>query len=207
MQQISIQRYLFGNDLSLKAGGVGWSQSSGRLVSNLWALFVCCATSACIWRLWRRKRESPLVDLPGPPPESFLLGTDLYRTSSVVTVTTTEWEVRFTGNLRELMREQVGNYDVKWQERYGMVARIKAPLGVSPSFPPISYRVPYSEVTKNDRLWISDPKAIQYISQTSRYNFMKPYAARFALNAATGPGVNGAEGGQVHLFGGLIVDV
>ncbi|KAI9441397.1 cytochrome P450 [Lactarius indigo] len=77
------------------------------------------------------------------------------------------------------MREQVGDYDVKWQERYGMVTRIKAPLG-------------------NDRLWISDPKAIQYVLQTARYNFVKPYAARFALNAATGPGVNGAEGGDSH---------
>ena len=28
------------------------------------------------------------------------------------------------------MREQVGSYDVRWQEAYGMVARIKAPLGV-----------------------------------------------------------------------------
>ncbi|KAI0002552.1 cytochrome P450 [Russula compacta] len=73
------------------------------------------------------------------------------------------------------MREQVGSYDVKWQETYGMVARIHAPFG-------------------DERLWISDPKAIQYILQTSRYNFVKPYAARFALNAATGRGVNGAEG-------------
>ncbi|KAI9465874.1 cytochrome P450 [Lactarius psammicola] len=120
--------------------------------SNPWALFVCCVSSAFIWGFWRAKQKSPLVDLPGPPPESFLLG-----------------------NLRQLMREQVGIYDVKWQEKYGMVARIKAPLG-------------------NDRLWISDPKAIQYILQTARYTFVKPYAARFALNAATGPGVNGAEG-------------
>jgi hypothetical protein len=28
------------------------------------------------------------------------------------------------------MREQVGSYDVKWQEVYGMVVRIKAPFGV-----------------------------------------------------------------------------
>ena len=34
------------------------------------------------------------------------------------------------GNLRQLMREQVGSYDVKWQEIYGMVARIHAPLCV-----------------------------------------------------------------------------
>jgi cytochrome P450 len=46
-------------------------------------------------------------------------------------------------------------------------------------------------------LWISDPKGVQYILQTSRYSFVKPYAARFALNSATGPGVNGAEGDQI----------
>ena len=106
------------------------------------------------------------------------------------------------------MREQVGNFDVKWQERYGMVARIKAPLGVSISFLPItiSFHLPYSELTQNDRLWISDPKAIQHILQTSRYNFVKSHATRFALNAATGPGVNGAEGSQDHPFVGLIAD-
>jgi hypothetical protein len=74
------------------------------------------------------------MDLPGPPPESFLLGKDCPVLLPLLT--TTDWEVRFTGNLRELMREQVGKYDVKWQETFGMVARIKAPLGVRNSFPP-----------------------------------------------------------------------
>jgi len=106
----------------------------------------------CIYGMWKARRKTPLDDLPGLPPESFLLG-----------------------NLRQLMREQVGSYDLRLQENHGMVANIKAPFG-------------------DDRLWVSDPKAIQYILQTSRYNFVKPYAARFALNAATGPGVNGAEG-------------
>ncbi|KAI0052758.1 cytochrome P450 [Auriscalpium vulgare] len=73
------------------------------------------------------------------------------------------------------MREQVGEFDLRWQEAFGMLARFRAPLG-------------------EDRLWISDPKAIQYILQTSRYHFVKPYAARFALNTATGKGINGAEG-------------
>jgi cytochrome P450 len=55
-------------------------------------------------------------------------------------------------------------------------------------------RQPHFEPEQDDRLWVSDPKAIQYILQTARYNIVKPYAARFALNAATGRGVNGAEG-------------
>ncbi|KAI0281778.1 cytochrome P450 [Russula aff. rugulosa BPL654] len=112
----------------------------------------CFSFVCCVYGAWKAKRKGPLGDLPGPPPESFLLG-----------------------NFRQLMREQVGRFDVKLQNVYGMVARVKAPFG-------------------DDRLWVSDPKAIQYILQTSRYNFVKPYAARFALNSATGRGVNGAEG-------------
>jgi hypothetical protein len=54
----------------------------------------------------------------------------------------------------------------------------------------------YFETQQEDRLWVSDPKAIQYIMQASRDNIVKPYAARFALNTATGPGVSGAEGDQ-----------
>lgn len=56
---------------------------------------------------------------------------------------------------------------------------------------------PYFEAGQDDRLWVSDPKVIQSNLQTSRYSFVKPYAARFALNSATGRGVNGAEGNQI----------
>ncbi|KAI9453185.1 cytochrome P450, partial [Russula earlei] len=115
-------------------------------------LIVCCLFFVCIYAAWKAKRKTPLDDLPGPPPESFVLG-----------------------NIRQLMREQVSTYDIKWQKSYGMVVKIGAPFG-------------------HDRLWLSDPKAIQHILQASRYNYVKPYAARFALNAATGRGVNGAEG-------------
>ncbi|KAI0066958.1 cytochrome P450 [Artomyces pyxidatus] len=110
-------------------------------------VFIVCTT---LW--YRRRSRIPIAHVPGPTPESFWLG-----------------------NLRQLMREQVGDYDLQWQNNFGMVVRFKAPLG-------------------GDRLWISDPKAIQYILQTSRYHFVKPYAARFVLNTATGKGVNGAEG-------------
>jgi len=34
------------------------------------------------------------------------------------------------GNFRQLMREQVGLFDEKLQNVYGMVARLKAPFGV-----------------------------------------------------------------------------
>src|SRR6266702_5674836 len=66
--------------LYFKAHGAGWSfdsQSSWRpwfLTVTHGPLFVCCVASACIWGVWRAKRKSPLIDFPGPPPESFLLG-------------------------------------------------------------------------------------------------------------------------------------
>jgi hypothetical protein len=42
------------------------------------------------------------------------------------------------GNLRQLMREQVGTYDIKLQDIYGMVVRIKAPFGVGGFLLPLS---------------------------------------------------------------------
>ncbi|KAI0260715.1 cytochrome P450 [Gloeopeniophorella convolvens] len=119
---------------------------------ELGIILVSVFTVSCIWSVYRTRKYPCLTDLPGPPSESFLLG-----------------------NLRQLMREQVGDCDIEWQNTFGMVARIKAPLG-------------------GDRIWVSDPKAIQYILQTSRYRYVKSYAARFGLNTATGKGVNGAEG-------------
>ncbi|KAF5321513.1 hypothetical protein D9619_001359 [Psilocybe cf. subviscida] len=58
------------------------------------------------------------------------------------------------GNLPELFQSQVGEPDFKFQRLYGDVTRIKGPFG-------------------EDRLLISDPKALQYIFHTSGYNFLK----------------------------------
>ncbi|KAF9268780.1 cytochrome P450 [Marasmius fiardii PR-910] len=58
------------------------------------------------------------------------------------------------GNLPELFQSQVGVPDFKWQERYGGVVRIKGAFG-------------------EDRLMVSDPKAMQYIFHTSGYGFLK----------------------------------
>ena len=41
------------------------------------------------------------------------------------------------------MGDKVGNYDVKWQERYGVVARIKAPLDAH-FFPTTMLSLPHS---------------------------------------------------------------
>ncbi|KXN90138.1 Cytochrome P450 4A4 [Leucoagaricus sp. SymC.cos] len=58
------------------------------------------------------------------------------------------------GNLPELFQSQVGDADFKYQKEYGDVVKIKGAFG-------------------EDRLLISDPKALQYIFHTSGYNFLK----------------------------------
>jgi hypothetical protein len=100
-------------------------------IYNSWALIVYFLFFVCIYCGWKAKRRGPLNDLPGPPPESFLLGTNHSELPAPTAV-----ENRIAGNLRQLMREQVGSYDVNWQEIYGMVARIKAPFGVRRFFVP-----------------------------------------------------------------------
>ena len=94
-------------------------------IYNPWILIIYCLSFACIYGAWKAKRKSPLDDLPGPKPESFILGTN----HSFPHFLPLRLLDLVAGNLRQLMREQVGSYDVKWQKVHGMVARIKAPLG------------------------------------------------------------------------------
>ncbi|KAJ7744693.1 cytochrome P450 [Mycena metata] len=58
------------------------------------------------------------------------------------------------GNMPQLFGGQVGEAEFKWQEIYGGVVRIRASFG-------------------EDRLLVTDPKALQYIYQTSGYRFHK----------------------------------
>ena len=100
------------------------------------------------------------------------------------------------------MRELVGHFDVKVQNAYRMVARIKAPFGVRHFLLLFNWatRQPYFEAEQYDRLWVSNPKAVQHILQTSRYIFVKRYATlfgSFALNSATGRGANDAKGNRI----------
>jgi hypothetical protein len=92
-----------------------------------YVLTVYCLTVACIWGIWKTKQKGPLTDLPGPPPESFFLGMNYAIPSSIMEA---QNRITLAGNLRQLMREQVGTYDRRWQDTYGMVAIIKAPFGV-----------------------------------------------------------------------------
>ncbi|KAF8893943.1 cytochrome P450 [Infundibulicybe gibba] len=81
--------------------------------------------------LYKRYKRISVAHIPGPPPESFLLG-----------------------NLPEIFQSQAGVPDFKYQQQFGDVVRINGPFG-------------------EDRLLISDPKALQYIFHTSGYGFLK----------------------------------
>ncbi|KAH9922092.1 cytochrome P450 [Fomitopsis serialis] len=100
----------------------------------------------------RARNRAVLADLPGPRPESFLMG-----------------------NLAELHKEEAGKADFRYQAEFGGVARIKAPFGV-------------------DMLWICDPKALQYIYQTSGYNFPKQPERRVLSGLMGDHGLTWAEG-------------
>ncbi|OSC97587.1 cytochrome P450 [Trametes coccinea BRFM310] len=82
------------------------------------------------------------------------------------------------GHLPELFQEEAGDTDFKWQEQYGSIVRVKAPFG-------------------EDMLWISDPKALQYIYQTSGYNFPKQPERRILSRLIGDTGLTWAEG-DVH---------
>ncbi|EMD32992.1 hypothetical protein CERSUDRAFT_161087 [Gelatoporia subvermispora B] len=79
------------------------------------------------------------------------------------------------GNLVEVFHEQAGEADLKWMHRFGGIARIKGPFG-------------------EDMLWISDPKALQYIYQTSGYNFPKLPERRMVSRLVGGRGLSWADG-------------
>lgn len=128
------------------------SQLALKMLSILAQLSLGALASFVLWWIYRRVNTVSVSDVPGPKAESLWLG-----------------------NLRQLLREEVGETDHQWRRAFGNVVRFKASFG-------------------EDRLWISDPKTIQYILNTSRYHFVKPYDARFLLNAATGNGIIGAEG-------------
>ncbi|RDB23388.1 hypothetical protein Hypma_009433 [Hypsizygus marmoreus] len=79
------------------------------------------------------------------------------------------------GNLPEFFQSQAAEADFKWQAQFGDVVRIKALFG-------------------EDRLLLSDPKALQYIYQTSGYNFAKQPERLELTRIVTGRGIIWAEG-------------
>ncbi|CAA7260516.1 unnamed protein product [Cyclocybe aegerita] len=105
-----------------------------------------------VQEIYRRLTRTSVSDIPGPEPESLVLG-----------------------NLRQFFQCQAGEIDFKWQELYGDVVRFKGPFG-------------------EDRLLVSDPKALQHIYQTSRYDFAKQAERREVSRLISGRGVLWAHG-------------
>ncbi|KAF9450103.1 cytochrome P450 [Macrolepiota fuliginosa MF-IS2] len=102
--------------------------------------------------LYRRLTSISIAHIPGPKSNSFLYG-----------------------DLCELLQNQVGEVEFKWQELYGDVIRFRGAFG-------------------EDRLMISDPKALQYIYQTTGYHFQKQPEKRAISEIIAGRGIIWADG-------------
>ncbi|KAF9070864.1 cytochrome P450 [Rhodocollybia butyracea] len=93
--------------------------------------YIALIVAVFAFLLYRRFTRISISHIPGPEPESFILG-----------------------NLPELFQSQAAVPDFKWQSKFGDIVRIKGAFG-------------------EDRLVVSDPKAMQYIFQTAGYGFLK----------------------------------
>ncbi|KAF5340094.1 hypothetical protein D9758_013168 [Tetrapyrgos nigripes] len=80
-------------------------------------------------------------------------------------------------NLPNLLQKQVGETEFRWQEKYGGIARFKGPL-------------------LEDRLFVCDPKALQYILQVSGYKWPKTRERRAASYLLVGNSITFVEGAQ-----------
>ena len=78
-----------------------------------------------LWRVESEAKESSRR-LTWSTSRVILIGYERFHTFGALATA----EKHPAGNLRQLMREQVGHYDVNLQDNYGMIARIKAPFGV-----------------------------------------------------------------------------
>ncbi|KIJ43581.1 hypothetical protein M422DRAFT_253163 [Sphaerobolus stellatus SS14] len=82
------------------------------------------------------------------------------------------------GNFAELVSpKEIGDADAKWTKEYGVALRIGMTFG-------------------RDMLFTSDPKALQYILNTSGYRYPKPADVLVMQELVTGPGLAWAEGAQ-----------
>ncbi|EGO00602.1 hypothetical protein SERLA73DRAFT_104941 [Serpula lacrymans var. lacrymans S7.3] len=84
----------------------------------------------------------------------------------------------FLGNLKEFYQSQAGIAEFKWEEEFGDVVRIKAAF-------------------REDKLLVSDPKALQYVYQTCGYNFPKTPERRELSRLVAGRGLTWADG-DIH---------
>ncbi|TFK52808.1 cytochrome P450 [Heliocybe sulcata] len=79
------------------------------------------------------------------------------------------------GNVLELAQGAAGEVPYAWKQRYGSVIKYKGPFG-------------------EDRLMVSDPKALQHIFNTSSHDFCKPKESLVFLYELSGPNIVAVEG-------------
>ncbi|KDQ10532.1 hypothetical protein BOTBODRAFT_190494 [Botryobasidium botryosum FD-172 SS1] len=84
----------------------------------------------------------------------------------------------WVGHLAEFFQGQSGHVDLKWAKEFGGVVRIKGPFG-------------------QDRLMISDAKALQYVYQIGGYDFPKSPERRALSRSLADLGPGWAEG-DIH---------
>jgi hypothetical protein len=92
-------------------------------------LFYILGIFAVLYAAYRRYTRLSISHIPGPKPESFLLGAFLFCIFS-----RDAYLDKLLGNLPEIFQSQVGVPDFKYQREYGDVVRVKGPLGVRKTF-------------------------------------------------------------------------
>ncbi|KAG6382155.1 cytochrome P450 [Boletus reticuloceps] len=123
------------------------------------------------YTLFKRLTRPSLSMVRGPPSPSFVFG-----------------------NLIELFQRPVGEADFAWQSQYGNVVRLKSILGVGPLYFCISIRSSAAFNPQEDRLLISDPKALHKVLNTSTYGYPKLPNLRVLSRTINGEGLLWADG-------------
>ncbi|THV06716.1 cytochrome P450 [Dendrothele bispora CBS 962.96] len=108
-----------------------------------------------VYTIYKRFTRISISHVPGPEPETFVLG-----------------------SLPELFQSQAASADFKWMDQFGDVIRVKGIFG-------------------EDRLLVSDPKALQYIMHTSGYNYPKWPERTEISRVLMGRGLLWADG-EIH---------
>ncbi|KIJ40565.1 hypothetical protein M422DRAFT_173549, partial [Sphaerobolus stellatus SS14] len=87
------------------------------------------------------------------------------------------WLVGMLPSFYFICPKEIGDAELFWIKEYGTTLHVKHTFG-------------------EDRLWTADPKAIQYIFNTSGYNYPKPIGSRVTIEMLLGRGLIWAEGPQ-----------
>lgn len=105
------------------------SQLALKMLSILAQLSLGALASFVLWWIYRRVNTVSVSDVPGPKAESLWLGARIYF---LVKFDVAHFRIGiWIGNLRQLLREEVGETDHQWRRAFGNVVRFKASFGVS----------------------------------------------------------------------------